>query len=93
MSSSGSVPKSTWKSLSFDLALNIHSPTPALLDRCNEVAQQESVLREGVCLRQGYGGQGGAAGQERQHKLGRLFVRERSTGKHQGARVVVSSNG
>ncbi len=43
------------------------SPTPALLDRCNEVAQQEAALREG----------GGAAGQERQHKLGRLFVRER----------------
>lgn len=43
------------------------SPTPALLDRCNEIAQQESTLREG----------GGAAGQERQHKLGRLFVRER----------------
>jgi 3-methylcrotonyl-CoA carboxylase beta subunit len=43
------------------------SPTPALLDRCNEIAQQEAQLREG----------GGAAGQERQHKLGRLFVRER----------------
>lgn len=45
------------------------SPTPALLDRCNEIAQQEAALREG----------GGAAGQERQHKLGRLFVRERIT--------------
>ena len=43
------------------------SPTPALLDRCREIAQQEVQLREG----------GGAAGQERQHKLGRLFVRER----------------
>lgn len=43
------------------------SPTPALLDRCNEIAQQEAQLREG----------GGAAGQERQHKLGRLFARER----------------
>lgn len=43
------------------------SPTPALLDRCHEIAQQEAALREG----------GGAAGQERQHKLGRLFVRER----------------
>ncbi|MBI5423867.1 MAG: acyl-CoA carboxylase subunit beta [Opitutae bacterium] len=43
------------------------STTPALLDRCNEIAQQEAQLREG----------GGAAGQERQHKLGRLFVRER----------------
>ena len=41
--------------------------TPALLDRCHEVAQHEAQLREG----------GGAAGQERQHKLGRLFVRER----------------
>ncbi|MFI5358243.1 MAG: acyl-CoA carboxylase subunit beta, partial [Opitutales bacterium] len=40
---------------------------PVLLDRCREIAQQETVLREG----------GGAAGQERQHKLGRLFVRER----------------
>jgi 3-methylcrotonyl-CoA carboxylase beta subunit len=46
------------------------SPTPALLDRCTEVAQQEAALREG----------GGAAGQERQHKLGRLFVRERIAG-------------
>lgn len=43
------------------------SPTPALLDRCHEIAQQEAALREG----------GGTAGQERQHKLGRLFVRER----------------
>jgi len=43
------------------------SPTPALLDRCNEIAQMEATLREG----------GGSAGQERQHKLGRLFVRER----------------
>ncbi|MDP1581392.1 MAG: acyl-CoA carboxylase subunit beta [Candidatus Didemnitutus sp.] len=43
------------------------SPTPALMDRCNEIAQQEALLREG----------GGAAGQERQHKHGRLFVRER----------------
>ncbi len=43
------------------------SPTPALLDRCNEIAQEEAILREG----------GGAAGQERQHKNGRLFVRER----------------
>ena len=43
------------------------SPTPALLDRCHEIAQQEATLREG----------GGAAGVERQHKLGRLVVRER----------------
>ena len=35
------------------------SPTPALLDRCNEIAQQEATLREGAHLRQGYGGQGG----------------------------------
>lgn len=46
------------------------SPAPALLDRCHEIAQQEAQLREG----------GGAAGQERQHKLGRLFVRERIAG-------------
>jgi len=46
------------------------SPTPALLDRCKEVAQLEAALREG----------GGAAGQERQHKLGRLVVRERIAG-------------
>ncbi len=43
------------------------SPTPALLDRCKEVAQQEAVLREG----------GGPDGLARQHKLGRLFARER----------------
>src|SRR5258708_19651660 len=43
------------------------SPTPALLDRCNEIAQQEAVLREG----------GGPDGLARQHKLGRLFARER----------------
>ncbi|MBI3885399.1 MAG: acyl-CoA carboxylase subunit beta [Opitutae bacterium] len=35
--------------------------------RCQQIAVEESVLREG----------GGAAGQERQHKNGRLFVRER----------------
>ncbi len=35
--------------------------------RCQQIAVEESVLREG----------GGAAGQERQHKHGRLFVRER----------------
>jgi hypothetical protein len=40
------------------------SRTPALLDRCNEVAQQEAQLREGVRLRQGFGGERGAAGQE-----------------------------
>ena len=41
--------------------------TPALLDRCNEIAAQEAVLREG----------GGPDGLARQHKLGRLFARER----------------
>jgi acetyl-CoA carboxylase carboxyltransferase component len=43
------------------------SPTPALLDRCHEVAQLEAKLREG----------GGPDGIARQHKLGRLVVRER----------------
>ena len=43
------------------------SPTPTLLDRCHEVAQQEAILREG----------GGPDGLARQHKLGRLFARER----------------
>ena len=38
------------------------TPLNALLERCKEVAQQESVLREGGLLRQGYGGQGGEAG-------------------------------
>ncbi|MBI2516166.1 MAG: hypothetical protein HYV95_04560 [Opitutae bacterium] len=58
------------------------SPTPALLDRCNEdlpgrsfarrpVAQQEATLREGVRLHRGFGGERGAASQERRHKLGR----------------------
>jgi len=46
------------------------SPTPTLLDRCHEVAQQEAVLREG----------GGPDGLARQHKLGRLFARERIAG-------------
>lgn len=41
--------------------------TPRLLDQCAEIARQEQELRQG----------GGPAGQERQHKLGRLFVRER----------------
>ena len=43
------------------------SPTSALIDRCKEVAAQEAVLREG----------GGPDGLARQHKLGRLFARER----------------
>jgi len=36
-------------------------------ERCQQVAREEITLREG----------GGSAGQERQHRLGRLFVRER----------------
>ena len=47
------------------------APTPRLLDRCGEIARQEEELRQG----------GGPAGQERQHKLGRLFVRERIAGR------------
>ena len=44
------------------------TPTPnPFLDRCKEIAQQEAVLREG----------GGPDGLARQHKLGRLFARER----------------
>lgn len=42
------------------------SPHP-FHERCQQIAREESALREG----------GGPAGQERQHKLGRLFVRER----------------
>jgi 3-methylcrotonyl-CoA carboxylase beta subunit len=38
-----------------------------LRERCAAIAQEEAVLREG----------GGKAGQDRQHKLGRLFARER----------------
>src|SRR3954468_23697757 len=41
--------------------------TNPLRERCAEIAEQEVVLREG----------GGKAGQDRQHKLGRLFARER----------------
>ncbi|MGI9173269.1 MAG: carboxyl transferase domain-containing protein, partial [Chthoniobacterales bacterium] len=45
------------------------SPSPAnsLRERCAAIADEEATLREG----------GGKAGQERQHKLGRLFARER----------------
>jgi acetyl-CoA carboxylase carboxyltransferase component len=43
------------------------SPLNPLLARCQEVAQQETTLREG----------GGPDGLARQHKLGRLFARER----------------
>ncbi|MDQ6913089.1 MAG: acyl-CoA carboxylase subunit beta [Verrucomicrobiota bacterium] len=45
-------------------------PPPAnnsLREHCEEIAREEAVLREG----------GGKAGQDRQHKLGRLFARER----------------
>ncbi len=43
--------------------------TDPLRERCAAIADEEAVLREG----------GGKAGQERQHKLGRLFARERIT--------------
>jgi acetyl-CoA carboxylase carboxyltransferase component len=47
------------------------SPIPnPFLARCQEVARLEAVLREG----------GGADGLARQHKLGRLFARERIAG-------------
>ena len=38
-----------------------------LLERCEKIRGEEEQLREG----------GGKAGQERQHKLGRLVARER----------------
>ncbi len=41
--------------------------TSALADHCRKLLAEEAVLRQG----------GGAAGLERQHKLGRLFARER----------------
>ena len=46
------------------------TPTPlpeGLRERCAAIAREESVLREG----------GGKAGQDRQHKMGRLLARER----------------
>ena len=43
------------------------SPTNPLREHCDSIAAEEAKLREG----------GGKAGQERQHKLGRLFARER----------------
>ncbi|MGI8436038.1 MAG: acyl-CoA carboxylase subunit beta [Chthoniobacterales bacterium] len=43
------------------------SPANSLRERCAAIADEEATLREG----------GGKAGQERQHKHGRLFVRER----------------
>jgi 3-methylcrotonyl-CoA carboxylase beta subunit len=49
----------------------MHQPASSTPDafraRCAEIEQQEAVLREG----------GGKAGQQRQHKLGRLLARER----------------
>jgi 3-methylcrotonyl-CoA carboxylase beta subunit len=42
-------------------------PPEGLRERCATIAREESVLREG----------GGKAGQERQHKMGRLLARER----------------
>ena len=39
----------------------------SLRDHCESIAREEEILREG----------GGKAGQDRQHKLGRLFARER----------------
>ena len=41
--------------------------TETLRDRCQAIAKEEAMLREG----------GGKSGQERQHKLGRLLARER----------------
>jgi 3-methylcrotonyl-CoA carboxylase beta subunit len=42
-------------------------PAASLRDRCRDLLAEEAVLKEG----------GGPAGLERQHKLGRLFARER----------------
>ncbi|MEY2490358.1 MAG: 3-methylcrotonyl-CoA carboxylase beta subunit [Verrucomicrobiota bacterium] len=42
-------------------------PPEGLRERCAAIAREESVLREG----------GGKAGQDRQHKMGRLLARER----------------
>jgi 3-methylcrotonyl-CoA carboxylase beta subunit len=42
-------------------------PPEGLRERCATIAREESVLREG----------GGKAGQDRQHKMGRLLARER----------------
>jgi 3-methylcrotonyl-CoA carboxylase beta subunit len=47
----------------------IPPPPEGLRERCAAVAREESVLREG----------GGKAGQDRQHKMGRLLARERIT--------------
>ena len=42
-------------------------PPEGLRERCAAIAREENVLREG----------GGKAGQDRQHKMGRLLARER----------------
>ena len=42
-------------------------PPEGLRERCAAIAREEKILREG----------GGKAGQERQHKMGRLLARER----------------
>src|SRR5262245_40667365 len=42
-------------------------PPESLRERCAAIAREEAVLREG----------GGKAGQDRQHKMGRLLARER----------------
>ncbi|HEY2139628.1 MAG TPA: acyl-CoA carboxylase subunit beta [Chthoniobacterales bacterium] len=47
----------------------IPAPPEGLRERCASIAREESRLREG----------GGKAGQERQHKMGRLLARERLT--------------
>ena len=44
-------------------------PPEGLRERCAAIAREESVLREG----------GGKAGRERQHKMGRLLARERTS--------------
>jgi 3-methylcrotonyl-CoA carboxylase beta subunit len=44
-------------------------PPESLRERCAGVAKEEAILREG----------GGKAGQDRQHKMGRLLARERIT--------------
>src|SRR5687768_4815787 len=45
----------------------IAPPPEGLRERCAAIAREESGLREG----------GGKAGQDRQHKMGRLLARER----------------
>jgi len=45
----------------------IAPPPESLRERCAAIAREETVLREG----------GGKAGQDRQHKMGRLLARER----------------